>query len=703
MNQEHDFLRSVDIVAVVSEYVTLRRHGREFQGLCPFHAERSPSFSVNPEKGVYYCHGCHEGGNAASFVSKMEGVSFGEAIRLLAERNGITLDRAGSGRSEEAEAVRTRLLAACAEAARFYQEQLATDAALPARRYLVGRGIDRSCALDFGLGYAPVTTDALYRHLSAKGYSLEETENAGLCMTPNDDSGNTGREARTEDGGRRTEDGSEGAGRGRRTEDGGRRTEDGGRRTEDGSDGAGREARGAGQEDSIILGGPGDQKAPPLLAAGGQNAPPLLGAGGPRPRDRMNHRLIIPIADAQGRTIAIGGRALGAANPKYLNSPDTALFHKSRTLYLLHRARRGIQREGYVVIVEGYLDALMAHHYGIDNVVATLGTAITAQHIHVIQRLTQKVLFALDSDAAGARAVERAAALFSDAEMNIRIASFPEGMDPDAFLRSAGPDRFRETLSRAVGVVEYRMATVLRNADLQSPDGKAAALQECTKIVAGVSSPLLRDRYVDDLARLWVGAQASGETLLDNIQVVRDEISRHVRRGLGARQRSVSHRLANLNPSLPELESEQARAESELLAALLQKPELALRLNGALAAEDFRQEIHRIIFENILNGAAREDAGEAGAGDWLFSLENEEIQKEAARLLAASEAIVNPETTVTDCVRKVKDFDRRLRLEELRRKFDEMAAGNPDALQPEEMEEHYQLTRYFKAGSVSNR
>jgi len=665
LNQEHDFLRSVDIVAVVSEYVTLRRHGREFQGLCPFHAERSPSFSVNPEKGVYYCHGCHEGGNAASFVSKMEGVSFGEAIRLLAERNGITLDRAGSGRSEEAEAVRTRLLAACAEAARFYQEQLATDAALPARRYLVGRGIDRSCALDFGLGYAPVTTDALYRHLSAKGYSLEETENAGLCMTPNDDSGNTGREARTEDGGRRTEDG---------------------------SNGAGREARGAGQEDSIILGGPGDQKAPPLL-----------GAGGPRPRDRMNHRLIIPIADAQGRTIAIGGRALGAANPKYLNSPDTALFHKSRTLYLLHRARRGIQREGYVVIVEGYLDALMAHHYGIDNVVATLGTAITAQHIHVIQRLTQKVLFALDSDAAGARAVERAAALFSDAEMNIRIASFPEGMDPDAFLRSAGPDRFRETLSRAVGVVEYRMATVLRNADLQSPDGKAAALQECTKIVAGVSSPLLRDRYVDDLARLWVGAQASGETLLDNIQVVRDEISRHVRRGLGARQRSVSHRLANLNPSLPELESEQARAESELLAALLQKPELALRLNGALAAEDFRQEIHRIIFENILNGAAREDAGEAGAGDWLFSLENEEIQKEAARLLAASEAIVNPETTVTDCVRKVKDFDRRLRLEELRRKFDEMAAGNPDALQPEEMEEHYQLTRYFKAGSVSNR
>jgi len=660
LNQEHDFLRSVDIVAVVSEYVTLRRHGREFQGLCPFHAERSPSFSVNPEKGVYYCHGCHEGGNAASFVSKMEGVSFGEAIRLLAERNGITLDRAGSGRSEEAEAVRTRLLAACAEAARFYQEQLATDAALPARRYLVGRGIDRSCALDFGLGYAPVTTDALYRHLSAKGYSLEETENAGLCMTPNDDSGNTGREARTEDGGRRTEDG---------------------------SNGAGREARGAGQEDSIILGGPGDQKAPPLL-----------GAGGPRPRDRMNHRLIIPIADAQGRTIAIGGRALGAANPKYLNSPDTALFHKSRTLYLLHRARRGIQREGYVVIVEGYLDALMAHHYGIDNVVATLGTAITAQHIHVIQRLTQKVLFALDSDAAGARAVERAAALFSDAEMNIRIASFPEGMDPDAFLRSAGPDRFRETLSRAVGVVEYRMATVLRNADLQSPDGKAAALQECTKIVAGVSSPLLRDRYVDDLARLWVGAQASGETLLDNIQVVRDEISRHVRRGLGARQRSVSHRLANLNPSLPELESEQARAESELLAALLQKPELALRLNGALAAEDFRQEIHRIIFENILNGAAREDAG-----DWLFSLENEEIQKEAARLLAASEAIVNPETTVTDCVRKVKDFDRRLRLEELRRKFDEMAAGNPDALQPEEMEEHYQLTRYFKAGSVSNR
>ena len=598
-DQRDQVARAVDIVALVSEYVTLRRHGREYQGLCPFHAERTPSFSVNAEKGFWYCHGCHEGGDAVSFVSKIEGVSRGQAFRQLAERQGISLQRDSSRGSIQDEERKERLMAACAEAARFYQQQLAGDEAHTARSYLRNRGIDRSCAESFGLGFAPTAPDSLYRRLVEAGFTLEETEEAGLCLR-----------------------------------------------------------------------------------------------GDYGPYDRMRERLIIPIGDAQGHPIAFGGRSIGDGSPKYLNSPDSLLFHKSRTLYLLHRARRAIQQQGSVVIVEGYMDALVAHYYGIDNVVATLGTAITPQHVQTLHRLAKRVILALDSDPAGVHAVEKASSLVDQEGLEVLVASFPEGMDPDAFLRSFGPDQFRERLSTALGAVEYQLAQVLRQADLSTPAGKTAAVQECSRILGTVRSPLLRDRYVDDLARLWAGAQATGPTLLDNIEVIRDEVTRQARTRVDGRRRTSSHRLADSEGGSSRAQTEQGRAEAGLLAAIVKRPSLLMRCEGILSPDDFKAPSHRSVFEALLAHGALDE--------WMPTMEDEDAVRTAARVLAASEAIVDEEQSIQqifiDCLRKVKDFDIRVRYEELRRKFEQMAAGNPDVLQPQELQEYSALTRRLKVG-----
>ena len=600
LDNQPEFLKDIDIVDLISEYVTLRRHGREFQGLCPFHSERTPSFSVNPEKGFWYCHGCHEGGDKVSFLAKIEGIGRGQAIRQLAERQGVTLSGSGGAGAIHDEAHRDRLLAAAAAAARFYSENILADDALPARTYLRSRGIDRSCAAAFDLGYAPQSADALWQQLLKLGFTLEEAEEAGLC-------------SRGEFG----------------------------------------------------------------------------------PYDRMRHRLIIPVADAQGRVIAFGGRALGDASPKYLNSPETALFHKSRTLYLLHRARRAIQQQGSVVVVEGYFDALIAHHYGVENVVATLGTAITADHAQVFRRLAKQVILALDADAAGTRAVERTAPLFEDTGIAVAVAGFPAGMDPDAFIRSFGADQFRERLKAAVGVVEFRLATLLRNSNISTPEGKTTAIQECTKILGTVRSPLLRDRYVDDLARLWVGAQAPGNSLLDNIEVIRDEVARRVRQSLGSGRRTVSHRLAETTVQGPALETDEARAEVGLLAALLKKPLLAARVPDIVAPSELRTPEHRAILDLILDRCPGEDL--------LGRLPDESSRQAAVKALAASEALTDDDMALQqvflDCLRKVRDFDRRVRVEELRRKINAMVSGIPAAIADEEIQEYHQLVLYFKGVS----
>jgi DNA primase len=349
------------------------------------------------------------------------------------------------------------------------------------------------------------------------------------------------------------------------------------------------------------------------------------------------------------------------------------------------------------VLVEGYLDAIMAHHYGIDTVVATLGTAVTAQHVDALRRLAPRLVFALDADAAGMRAVERSAQLFEGSGIDLAVASFPSGMDPDTFIRAYGPNQFRERIDNAVGVVEFRLAVTLQSADLSSQAGKTVALQECTKILAAIPSPLLRDRYVDDLTRLWVGAQATGDVVLDNIDVMRDELARQVRSAFYARKQTAPHRVATLSPA--QIDDETAKAEETFLACLIHSPTLIRTIPAGMHAAMFREPIHRAIFSMAL---------EIGSVDrWLAEATDPEMARAGARLaMRANEELPSEamafQRLFTDCAAKVVDYAGRRRLLELLDRFKAASVEGASAIEPQEIEEYYRLQLHFKSGRAGS-
>ena len=321
MSVASDLKQRVDIVDIISESVVLKKSGRNYKGLCPFHQERTPSFVVNPESQSWHCFGaCSEGGDVFSFVQKMEGVDFAEALRIVARRAGVSLEPQTPEMILEAQA-RDRLLELLDHAAGFFAEQLHSPASEEARRYLEARGVTAETAADFRLGYAPNAWRACLTRLAADGYSRDEAIEAGLVVD---------------------------------------------------------------RDDGSVY-------------------------------DRFRHRLVIPICDARGSVVGFGARSLDGSQPKYLNSPQTRVFDKSRLLYGFDRARRSIADAGTAVVVEGYLDVISLHQNGYRNAVASMGTALGEHHLQVLVKAAPRIVLALDSDAAGNAATLRGLSLASEA------------------------------------------------------------------------------------------------------------------------------------------------------------------------------------------------------------------------------------------------------------------------------------------------
>jgi len=415
----------LDIVEVVGQYVPLQKAGRYYRALCPFHSERTPSFYVSPERQSWHCFGaCNTGGDVFSFVMRKEGITFPEALRLLAQRAGVELP---SRRPPQEEARRQRLYQAHEAAVEFYHRLLMHDpAAAHARRYLEGRGIDQAAARRFLLGYSPQEWDALLRHLRGKGFREEELVEAGLLVT-----------------------------------------------------------------------------------------------GEGRAWDRFRGRLMIPIWDERGRPVGFGARALDDSHPKYLNTPQTPIFDKGGLLYLLDRARDEIRRTGCAVVVEGYMDAIAAHQAGFTNVVATMGTALTERHVRALRRYAQRLVLALDADAAGAEAVVRGHQVVEavqegavpeltwrglvrfqgTAGIDLRVAVLPQGQDPDDVIRRA-PQRWQELVERAEPVLEYRFRRAQEDKDLRDPKARSQLVQELLPLVGAIPDPVTRAHYLQRLSRL---------------------------------------------------------------------------------------------------------------------------------------------------------------------------------------------------------
>jgi len=383
-------LAATDIVELVGQTVSLKRRGKDFVGLCPFHQEKSPSFSVSPAKQMFYCYGCKEGGNAIDFVIKRDRIEFIEALRVLADRAGIELARF-AGKQED-KGLRQLLLDAQSAAGSLFEKWL-NDAVTgkAARDYLTSRGFNAESIQRFQIGFAPQAWDSLLRSPVMKKYEPGLLLQAGL-----------------------------------------------------------------------------------VKSRGG-----VEGGGGNGHYDTFRNRLMFPIRDETGRIIAFGGRVMpGSEDPaKYLNSPETPLFSKSKAIYGIDLARQKIVETRTVAVVEGYTDVVMAHQFGASNVVSILGTAMTEQHVAILRRFADRIVLLFDADTAGDLAVNRAVELFLTQPIEIAIASMPEGVDPDEYLLEHGADGFAKLLSDASDALTYkwkpRPAISLRRSDLAAKGGRA--------------------------------------------------------------------------------------------------------------------------------------------------------------------------------------------------------------------------------------
>lgn len=446
----------LDVVEVIGSRVELRRAGRHFKGLCPFHQEKTPSFVVFPDRQSYHCFGCGKSGDVISFVMETDQLQFTDALRQLAERAGVPYETP-KPQAPEKEAEHRRLLEINRLAARYFNHLLLnSEDAGDARRYMEERGIERSSWEAWTLGYAPNSWDATLRFLQGRGYSVAEVLGAGLIV----------------------------------------------------------ERTGGGHY------------------------------------DRFRRRVMFPIRDRDGNVVAFGGRALGDDTPKYMNSPESPLFVKGEHLYGMDLAQSAIKDGHQVVIVEGYVDAVVAHASGFANVVATLGTALTPAHVRMLTRLTRQVVLALDADTAGDTAAMRGWEVLRDAvrrrtipirsggrvvsserrtDLTVKIARMPRGEDPDTFIRKS-PEGWQELIGSAKTVVDHFFEVVRESADLRTPEGRTQAVAALAPVVADIGNPIERAHYEAQLADL-VGLRE---------HEIQGEVARS-RRGRSGRREAVSY------------------------------------------------------------------------------------------------------------------------------------------------------------------
>lgn len=391
------------IEEVVGQYVNLKRSGSNLFGLCPFHGEKTPSFSVAPDKGIYYCFGCHKGGGVINFEMEIEGLSYPDAVRALAQRVGMEVpdDEEYQSRYRKQE----RLWALAKEAARFFVTQLYAPTGAEGLRYAQSRGMSKGTLTRFGIGFAPDSWDSLCKAMRAKGYTDEELRDAGLVSVS--------------------------------------------------------------QKNGNIF-------------------------------DRFRNRLMFPIIDVRGNVIGFGGRVMDNSTPKYLNSPETEIFNKRKNLFALNVAKK--TKLGYLILVEGYMDAIALHQYGFDCAVASLGTSLTEEHAVLLSRYTEQVVLIYDGDEAGQNATRRAIPMLEKAGLQVKVLQMRDAKDPDEFLKKFGADRFKLLLEESSNRVEYQLRAIQKKYDLNVDEDRVKFISEAAELVSSLGNAVQREIYGNRVA-----------------------------------------------------------------------------------------------------------------------------------------------------------------------------------------------------------
>ena len=480
-----DLQARTDIVDVVSSYVTLSKKGNRYWGLCPFHSEKTPSFSVSPDKQMCYCFGSHKGGGANNFIMEMEDVGFVDAVTILAQRVGMEVPN--SNENADSRKRRERLFQLNKEAARYFYSNLSHPDAQQATAYLRRRGLSRRTVTNFGMGYALNSWDALIRAMTEKGYSKREMLDAGLAVES--------------------------------------------------------------QKGSIY--------------------------------DRFRGRVMFPIIDVRGNVIGFGGRVLDDSTPKYLNSPDTPIYNKSKNLFALNLAKRS--KAGRLILTEGYMDTIALHQAGFDCAVASLGTSLTEDHARLISRYTKEVILAYDGDAAGVNAAQRAIPILDKTGLHVRVLQMQGAKDPDEFIRKFGREAFQRLLDGSENQMEYRLAQLRSKFHLEDPADRVSYLQEAAAMIAKLDSPVEREIY---------GGRAA-ETAGIERDTMLAEISNQRRKGRWKQkkqqQRKALQPAMEVQPKERQLRYQDvrsAKAEEGLIGLVMADPTLFQEIDG-LEPEDF--------------------------------------------------------------------------------------------------------------------
>jgi len=535
---------------VVGQYVALRRSGANLFGLCPFHGEKTASFSVAPDKGIYYCFGCHKGGSAINFMMEIEGLSYPDAVRSLAKRAGMEVpeDEQYQSRYRQQE----RLWALHKEAARFYHAKLYAPEGASALEYALGRGMPKSVLTKFGIGYAPDTWSSLVDALRKKGYTDEELKESGL-VTVSKKNGN------------------------------------------------------------------------------------LL--------DRFRDRLMFPIIDVRGNVIGFGGRIMKKDDnaAKYLNSPETLIFNKRKNLFALNLAKKS--KLGYLILVEGYMDAIALHQYGFDCAVASLGTALTEDGAALLSRYTDQVVLIYDGDTAGQNATKRAIPILEKAGLQVKVLQMRDAKDPDEFLKKFGADRFKLLLEESSNRVEYQLNAILRKYDIREDEQRVKYLQESAELIGSLPGAVQREVYAGRVAQ---AAKISLDAM--NLEIKRAYERRQAREKKKQEQIDLAP-ARNLQPksrSIHYNNMKSAMAEEALLGLVIREPALLDQIR-ALKPEQFSSPLLGKVFGQLRN--RHEEGLEVGIAG-LTDLTGEEMSH-VVGVVQRHQGPVN-EQALADCVRTIQ-------------------------------------------------
>ena len=539
-----------DIVDVVSGYVRLgKKSGSNMFGLCPFHSEKTPSFSVSPDKQIYHCFGCGKGGGVINFIMEIENLSFPEAVEFLAKRAGMPIPEEENDRESRK---RSRMLSLNRDAARFFYAQLSTPQGGAARDYMAKRRIGPATAKNFGIGFAPDTWDSLEKAMREKGYTDFELFDAGLVRKGN---------------------------------------------------------------------------------KGGYY-------------DTFRNRLMFPVIDVRGNVIGFSGRILGDGEPKYMNSPETLVFNKSRNLFALNLAKKS--KSGYIILSEGNIDVVSLHQAGFDSAVASLGTSLTPEQARLLSRYTNQVIIAYDNDGAGIKAAQRAIGILEKLDLKVKVLRMSGAKDPDEFIKLKGADAFRNLLESSENQIDYRLRTVTDKYDLSVDEQKVEFLKEASDLVARLPGSVERQVYAMRVASM---SGVSADVVTKEVERRRKKLVNQAR---GSEERQQSRPERQLQPEEKALRYEDpssAAAEEGVIRLLYLDP--ALARNAELPApEEFSSpalgHIYSVLRDKIDRGETPSAATLGGA------LDGQEMSL-LVRLLQKPELLSKGDRALADYIKRIRE------------------------------------------------